>query len=107
MIGVPDSSLKDWLKGNYIVATDEGEAIGFAAGVYLATGKPETVFMGSNGFANALDAFTSLIMPYKIPINLVIGIRTDTEWHEVMGHEIHNILSDLDYDDSTVHIKFI
>ena len=108
MIGVPDSALKDYLKDkDYIVATDEGEAVGYAAGVYLATGKPETVFMGSNGFCNALDALTSLIIPYQIPIKLVIGVRADVAWHLIMGAEIHNIIDDLFNDSETVSIKII
>lgn len=90
-----------------MIATDEGEAIGICAGYYLATGKPGTAFMDSNGFCNALDALTSLIMPYKIPINLVIGVRDDVEHHEVMGVEIYNIIDDLFNDQKTINIKLI
>jgi len=108
IVGVPDSKLKEWLKGkDYMIATDEGEAVAIGAGYYLATGKPATVFMGSNGFCNALDALTSLIIPYDISINLVIGVRGEQEHHEIMGREIYNILSDLDYDPRKCHIKFI
>jgi len=91
-VGVPDSSLKDWLKGKDVkIATDEGEAIGLAAGYYLAKGEPATVFMGSDGFCNALNPLTSLIIPYKIPMNLVIGVRGDLPQHKVMGKNVKKI----------------
>jgi sulfopyruvate decarboxylase TPP-binding subunit len=82
MIGVPTTELKPFLKDKeYIVATDEGSAVGYAVGYYLATGKPETVFMGADGFMNALNALTSLVIPYDIPINWVISVGRTEEWH--------------------------
>lgn len=107
MIGVPDSKLKDLIKRSDIVATDEGEAICYAVGEFLVTGKPGTAYMGSNGFANALEALTSLVVPYEIPINLVIGVRDDCPQHAVMGSEVHNILSDLFYEHPYIHIKTV
>ena len=93
IVGVPDSKLNKWLEGKeYLVATDEGEAVAIGVGYYLATGKRAQVFMGSNGFCNALDALTSLIIPYKIPMNLIIGIRVDEVQHQVMGEKVEEIL---------------
>ena len=91
--GVPDTKLKDWLKNKeYIIAANEGHAVGIAVGHYLATGETPTVFMQSDGFCNALNAVTSLVIPYEIPINWVISVRDDCPQHEVMGKNIHKIL---------------
>ena len=107
MIGVPSSKLKRFLRDKpYIIATDEGEAVCYAVGEYLATGIGGAVFMDSNGFANALEPLTSLVIPYKIPIQLIIGLREDCEQHAIMGREMYNILSDLS-EYGNIHIKII
>ena len=80
-IGVPDTKLKDWLDGDELIATDEGSAVGIATGYYLATGKTATVFMGADGFLNALNALTSLVIPYEIPMNWVVSVGRREEWH--------------------------
>jgi phosphonopyruvate decarboxylase len=83
VVGVPTTKLKDFLKNKeYIVATDEGSAVGMAVGYYLATGKTGTVFMGADGFLNAMNALTSLVIPYKIPIHWVISTGRTEEWHK-------------------------
>ena len=93
IVGVPDSKLADWLKDKeYIIATDEGEAIAIAAGYYLATGNPATVFMQSDGYSNALNAITTLMMPYGIPFEPKLSVRTDEPQHEIMGKKIHRII---------------
>ena len=80
-VGIPTSKLKTWLKGDEIIATDEGSAVGMAVGYYLATGKTGTVFMGADGFMNAMNALTSLVIPYEIPINWVISVGRQEAWH--------------------------
>jgi len=93
IVGVPDSKLADWLKDKeYIVATDEGEAVAIAAGYYLATGKPATVFMQSDGYSNALNAITTLMMPYNITFELKLSVRTDKPQHEIMGKKIYELM---------------
>ena len=93
IIGVPDTAVKEWLSDKaYVVASDEGEAVAIAAGRYLATGLTATVFMSADGFCNALNPLTSLIIPYEIPVNWVIGVRTDTPQHEVMGNTIEQLI---------------
>jgi len=92
-VGVPDSKLKDFLKDKkYLVVADEGEAVGVAAGYYLATGKKATVFMSADGFCNALNPITSLLIPYKIPCDLVISKRDDEPQHKVIHDSIHQII---------------
>lgn len=80
-VGVPTTKFKHWLRGDEIIATDEGSAVGIAVGYYLATGKTGIVFMGADGFCNALNALTSLVIPYEIPINWVISVGRQEEWH--------------------------
>jgi len=92
-VGVPDSKLKDFLKDkNYLVVADEGEAIGVATGYYLATGKKATVFMSADGFCNALNPLTSLVIPYWIEMDLVISTRDDEPQHKVMSEAVYDIL---------------
>ena len=95
-VGVPDSKLKEYLKDkSYLVATNEGEAIGIATGYYLATGNSANVFMSADGFCNALNPLTSLVMPYQIEMNLIIAVRTDEPQHKVMGEKAVQIMNDI------------
>ena len=57
IVGVPDKKLAKWLedKGEYMITTDEGEAVSIAAGAYLATKKPSDVCISADGFMNALN----------------------------------------------------
>ncbi|HUN56408.1 MAG TPA: phosphonopyruvate decarboxylase [Smithella sp.] len=83
--GVPDSLLKpfcsclsDRLPSNrHFITANEGAAVGLAAGVYLATGKPALVYMQNSGVGNAVNPLTSLADPkvYGIPMLLIIGWR--------------------------------
>ena len=83
--GVPDSLLKDFCAyitdhsgmENHVIAANEGNAIGLAAGHYLATGNPAVVYMQNSGLGNAVNPLTSLVDPdvYSIPLLLVIGWR--------------------------------
>ena len=83
--GVPDSLLKDFCAyitdnagdKNHIIAANEGNAVGLAAGHYLATGNPAVVFMQNSGLGNAINPLTSLVDTdvYSIPILLIIGWR--------------------------------
>ena len=81
--GVPDSELKD--NTIEIIATDEGEAVGIAVGKYLATGEKQWVYVQPNGFANAFDALTSLIMPYKMEVDIQISPGNFLPQHIVMS----------------------
>jgi sulfopyruvate decarboxylase subunit alpha len=76
------------------VATREEEAFGIATGLYLGGGKP-TVMLQSSGLGNSLNALTSLLLPYKIPVLVVISMRGDAgEWNEAqvpMGRAVRSI----------------
>ncbi len=81
--GVPDSLLKDFCayiedhSSNNVIAANEGNAVGLAAGHYLATGRPGVVYMQNSGIGNAVNPLISLVDEdvYKIPVLLIVGWR--------------------------------
>ena len=80
------------------LATREEEAFGIAAGLYLGGHKP-TVMLQSSGLGNSLNALTSLVIPYQIPMLIVISMRGDAgEWNDAqvpMGRAVRPILDAL------------
>ena len=95
--GVPDSQLAllcDYLMQNYriskqhIIAANEGNAVGLAAGYYLATGKVPVVYMQNSGLGNAINPIASLINEkvYGIPCIFVIGWRGEPGIHDEPQH---------------------
>lgn len=95
--GVPDSLLKDicaYITDNaspekHIIAANEGNAIGLAAGYHLATGNIGLVYMQNSGLGNCLNPLTSLTDPevYSIPILLLIGWRAEPEIRDEPQHK--------------------
>lgn len=85
--GVPDSLLKHFcacLMGRYgvdpahhVIAANEGNCVGLAAGYHLATGKVPVVYLQNSGEGNIVNPVASLISPdvYAIPVVFVIGWR--------------------------------
>lgn len=107
IIGVPDSKLKPWLRGKeYVIAADEGEAVGIATGYYLATGKRATVFMSADGFCNALNPITSLVLPYEIPMNFIISTGRTEPQHKEMSDKLERLIN-LIYDTGECNIELI
>lgn len=96
--GVPDSQLKglcDTLYALYgvhsphhIVAANEGNAIGLAAGHYLAAGKPALCYMQNSGLGNAVNPLASLMdaQVYQLPCLLVVGWRGEPGVHDEPQH---------------------
>src|SRR5262249_58579242 len=76
------------------LATREEEAFGIAAGLYLGGRRP-TVMLQSSGLGNSLNAITSLILPYQIPMLIVVSMRGDAgEWNAAqvpMGRAVRSI----------------
>ena len=106
--GVPDKLLIEWLGDKeYIVATDEGEAVGIGAGYYIATKKRANVFMSADGFCNALNPLTSLVIPEKIKLNLIISVGREEPAHVVMTKALRAILKAIKYDPRKISIKLI
>ena len=87
--GVPDSKLKalstflmskyNLDKNHHIIAANEGNAVGIAAGVYLSTKKIPVVYMQNSGEGNAVNPIASLLNEevYKIPMVFIIGWRAE------------------------------
>jgi phosphonopyruvate decarboxylase len=82
--GVPDSLLKDIcgfiserFTGDHIIAANEGNAVGIAAGYHLATGEIPLVYLQNSGLGNTINPITSLMSEdvYQIPMLLLIGWR--------------------------------
>lgn len=86
-VGVPDSQLKalgDFLmykygidRAHHLIAVNEGNAVGIAAGYHLATGKIPTVYLQNSGLGNIVNPIASLLNEevYGIPMIFVIGWR--------------------------------
>jgi len=78
---VPDNVLTPLIKGvttdNYFMpvgATREDEAVGTVTGAYMA-GLRGAVMMQTSGFALIANALASLVIPYQIPLVMVISER--------------------------------
>ena len=85
LIGVTDKILAPWLEGKeYFSVSDEGEAVGVAAGYWFATGKRADVFMSADGLCNALNFITSWVIPNGIEMNLIISTGREEPPHKVM-----------------------
>jgi sulfopyruvate decarboxylase alpha subunit len=64
-----------------VLAMREEEAFGIAAGLYLGGRRP-TVMLQSSGLGNSLNAIGSLVIPYQIPMLIVVSMRGDAgEWN--------------------------
>ena len=95
--GVPDSLLNDfclYLTNNipdsrHVMAANEGNAIGIAAGNYMATGNIPVVYMQNSGIGNAANPLLSLTHDcvYGIPMILVIGWRGDPSINDHAQHK--------------------
>ena len=94
--GVPDSLLKNicaYITDHFdtahnIIASNEGAAVGFAAGHYLATGQPACVYMQNSGEGNIINPLASLTDQevYNIPVLLLIGWRGRPGVHDEPQH---------------------
>ena len=95
--GVPDSLLSpfcNYLMGKYglgehhIIAANEGNAVGLAAGYHLATGKIPVVYLQNSGIGNIINPVTSLLNDrvYAIPVVFVVGWRGEPGRHDEPQH---------------------
>ena len=82
--GVPDSYLNGFCNyalshfGNRnIIAANEGNAVGIAAGHYFASGEVPLVYMQNSGLGNTINPLASLVDKevYAVPMLLLIGWR--------------------------------
>lgn len=80
----------------YVGAASEGEAVGIAAGAWLA-GRETAVMCQNSGLGNAVNPMTSLNMPFRIPTLLIVTWRgqpglNDEPQHELMGRITQSLL---------------
>ena len=96
--GVPDSGLREFIAdlaslppGRHVSATWEAEAVGIAAGAFLAGHKP-CVYLQNAGLGHIVNPLTSLCIPYGIDLLLVVGHRHTLPQHRVMGEVDERLL---------------
>lgn len=111
--GVPDSLLSplcDYLMDEYgedgrhhIIAANEGNAVGLAAGYHLATGEVPVIYMQNSGEGNAVNPIASLLneQVYGIPAIFIIGWRgepgvKDEPQHAFQGEITISLLKELE-----------
>ena len=111
--GVPDSQLKPLCDEIYlryqqqpkhhIIAANEGNACGIAAGHYLGTGDVPLVYLQNSGLGHIINPAASLLHPlvYGIPVLFVIGWRGqpgvhDEPQHLFQGQVTLRLLEDMD-----------
>ena len=113
VVYVPDNPLSHVLRElddrfrdiRLLLATREEEAFGIAAGLYLG-GRLPTVMLQSSGLGNSLNAVTSLLLPYQIPVLVVVSMRGDAgEWNAAqvpMGRAVRSIFDAIGVPHATV-----
>lgn len=96
--GVPDSQLKalcDCLMETYgidpkhhIIAANEGNCAGIAAGYHLSTGKIPAVYMQNSGEGNIINPVASLMNDnvYGVPCIFIVGWRGEPGVHDEPQH---------------------
>jgi sulfopyruvate decarboxylase subunit alpha len=106
VVYVPDNPLShvlavlasDYPDVEATIATREEEAFGIAAGLHLGGARP-TVMLQSSGLGNSINALSSLVVPYQMPMLVVISMRGDAgEWNAAqvpMGRAVRAILEAL------------
>ena len=111
--GVPDSKLKalstflmneyNLDKNHHIIAANEGNAVGIAAGYHLATKKIPVVYMQNSGEGNIVNPVASLLNEevYNIPMVFIIGWRgepgdIDEPQHKFQGKITLSLLDVMD-----------
>jgi len=83
----------------YVPASGEGEAVGIAAGAWLAGRRP-AVLIQNSGLGNTVNPLAALTQPFGIPVLLLVSWRGqpgtgDAPQHAVMGASTHGLLSEL------------
>ena len=105
--GVPCSFVRALINGvilsprlTYVGAASEGEALGIAAGAWIAGRKTVTMCQNS-GFGNMVNPLTSLNRPFAIPTLLITTWRgqpgiSDEPQHEQMGRILQPLIECLE-----------
>lgn len=80
----------------YLPASSEGEALSIVSGAWLA-GRGGAVLCQNSGLGNMVNPLTSLNLPFRIPVLMLISLRgdppdTDEPQHRVMGRITRELL---------------
>ena len=110
--GVPDSLLKPLcsyvmdrfgIGPKHVIAANEGNAVGLAAGYHLATGRVPVVSLQNSGLGNIINPVASLMNDrvYGIPCIFIVGWRGepgvhDEPQHVFQGEVTLRLLEDMD-----------
>jgi phosphonopyruvate decarboxylase len=93
--GVPCSYFRDAIdhvssdpRLTYVIAANEGAALGIAAGAWLAGHKPVLLIQNS-GVGNLVNPLSTLCLPYRIPSLLFVSARA---YPDGVGDEPHHRL---------------
>ena len=102
--GVPCSFFKNAInqviadpRFRYVIAANEGAALGIAAGAWLGGQKP-VVLIQNSGTGNLVNPLTSLSLPYGIPALIFISGRAypdgegDEEQHRIIGRTVRDLM---------------
>ncbi|CAM3749491.1 thiamine pyrophosphate-binding protein [Kibdelosporangium persicum] len=85
-------------RAGLITVSREDNAVGMAAGASLA-GRYPAVVMQNSGFGQSVNALASLVVPYRLPMLLVISLRgvhpDSTQENQVMGRLTEPLLRGL------------
>ena len=83
--GVPDSLLKDFCAcitekaspENHLITSNEGAAVAYGIGNYIATGNVPLIYLQNSGLGNIINPLLSLASPevYGIPMIILTGWR--------------------------------
>ena len=103
--GVPDSQLKALcdclvdqlgISDRHIIAANEGNAVGLAAGYHLATGKIPVVYLQNSGIGNIINPVASLLNErvYGIPCVFIVGWRGEPGIHDEPQHVYQGIVTE-------------
>lgn len=85
----------------YIPAANEGGALALAVGAQLA-GTRSAVLVQNSGFGNLINPLTSLALPYRVPVLVVMSMRgwphatAGEPQHRLMGQVVHDWLRTLE-----------
>jgi phosphonopyruvate decarboxylase len=81
----------------YVPAVNEGAALAMAAGA-ASTGRRAAVLLQNSGFGNLINPLTSLLLPYRLPVLMMMTLRgwpdpdRDEPQHRTMGMTTHALL---------------
>ena len=96
---LPAQSSDTRKRTRYHGASQEGEAVGIAAGMWLA-GRNPVVLAQNSGLGNTINPLTSLNWPFRIPTLMLVTLRgepglNDEPQHELMGQITKQLLDDI------------